>query len=66
MAERQRRPEQSLAHPRLVTRLDLECDTRFTPQDVGHWVVMGSGGIIRCSGYQQARDIASSFNRCPA
>jgi len=66
MAERQVKPEESIAYPHMVTMLDLECDPGFTEQDVGHWVVMGSGGIIRCDGYQQARDMASAFNRCPA
>jgi|6_EtaG_2_1085325.scaffolds.fasta_scaffold17415_3 hypothetical protein len=67
MAERQqKRPEQSLARAHQITRLDLECDPQFTELDVGHWVVMGSSGIVRCDGYQQARDMASSFNRCPA
>ena len=66
MAERRDYPERSLAYAHMVTRLDVECDTRFSEEDVGHWVVRGSGGIVRCDDYRQARDIASSFNRCPA
>ena len=66
MAERRDYPERSLAHPHRVTRLDVECDTRFRDEDIGHWVVRGSGGIVRCVDYRQASAIASSFNRCPA
>lgn len=65
MADR-RKPEQSIAYPHMVTSMDVECDVRFTRADVGHWVVMGSGGIVRCKNYRHAQDVASSFNRCPA
>jgi hypothetical protein len=66
MAERQSVPENLLAVPHMVTRLDVECDPRFAREDIGLWVVIGSGGLTRCINYKQACDLASSFNRCPA
>ena len=60
------KPEMRIAVAKRATHKDVKEEPSLTLEDIGRWIVIGTGGVVRCDSYREASEIASSFNRCPA
>ena len=61
-----RKPETRIATVVNVTMNEVRSEIGLDKDDIGKWVVLGSGRPIKCESYREASSLASSLNRCPA